>query len=516
MPRDPDDIQTHRGPRFGKKVHVSLLMAIVLLLFGGAAGAEDDSDYDRILDRYRKAMKRPGLERKAAAIRLLDPNRAESLPELTKVLTHEHWFLRGRAAEALSQVTDESLRAELRLELLTGEEWMIREGIALAFALTPVKGDAEALADGMSDEAWEVRRAAAIALEEIISKESMLALILALRREKDARVSVHIADTLRRVTGRDFGRDGEKWIAWWEKHKDEIFKGVDEEVKARDLGGIKLETVTVATRRRPEGGEEDHLDIFVLAPLGWSHRIYRPWLNELTRFGRVTYVNLPRIQDLTGSSGYGPKAPTYPVERLVKALEKLREELGRNRVVLFAEGATGWIATRYAVRHTKRTAGLIVLNGYLDKASYALALGRLARSPMPGERWAALTLMGQTPDEHDEPCHRRVGLTMLTGRLPTPSDLLGHLFWERARDPQGFVTVPEMKLKERAKIEIPSLFYFGGKSRMSGYGDAARIRKHFPNNVIAVMLESRGYPYVTEYDKFYEVMERFFEYHGLR
>jgi len=491
-------------------------LTLILVLLAAAPGlAGDDADYDKVLEKYRRAMKRPGLERKAAAIRLLDPNRAPSLQELQRVLMSSHWFLRGRAAEALSRVTDESLRAELRLELLTGEEWMVREGIATAFALRAEKGDAEALSDALSDEMWEVRRAAAIALKEIISKESLLALIDTLRREKDARVSVHLADTLRMVTGRDHGRDGDKWLAWWEKHKDELFKGVDEEVKARNLGGIKLETVTVATRRRTPKEEKDALDIFVLAPLGWSHRIYRPWLNELTRFGRVTYVKLPRIQDLTGASGYGATAPVYPVAKLVKALEELREELGKRRVVIFAEGATGWIAERYAVRHAKRTAGLIILNGYLDKASYAMALARLARSPVKDERWAALTLMGQTPDRHDEPTHRRIALTMLTARLPAASDILGHLLWERARDAQGFVTVPEIKFHDRARIDIPTLFLFGGKSRLSGYGDAARIRKHFPKNVIAVMLESRGFPYVTEYEKFFDVLGRFFQYYDL-
>ena len=75
----------------------------------------------------------------------------------------------------------------------------------------------------------------------------------------------------------------------------------------------------------------------------------------------------PSREDLTGASGYGATAPVYPVAKLVKALEELREELGKRRVVIFAEGATGWIAERYAVRHAKRTAGLIILNGYLDK-----------------------------------------------------------------------------------------------------------------------------------------------------
>src|SRR5690606_19213602 len=126
-----------------------------------------------------------------------------------------------------------------------------------------------------------------------------------------------------------------------------------------------------------------------------THDVYRPWLDELSRYGRVTYVKLPRIQELTGSSGYGEAVPPYPVGRLVRALEELREELGKRRVVLVGEGATGWIVQAYGVRYPKRTAGMIVLNGYVDVASYAAALGRLAVSPTPAERWVAATLTHQ-------------------------------------------------------------------------------------------------------------------------
>ena len=42
-----------------------------------------------------------------------------------------------------------------------------------------------------------------------------------------------------------------------------------------------------------------------------------------------------------------------------------------------------------------------------------------------------------------------------------------------------------------------------------------RIREHFPNNIIAVMAKSRGFPYLSEYDEFYRVLEGFLSYYGL-
>jgi len=92
---------------------------------------------------------------------------------------------------------------------------------------------------------------------------------------------------------------------------------------------------------------------------------------------------------------------------------------------------------------------------------------------------------------------------------------LGYLLWTRAQDPQGFASVPELRFPDRAKIETPALFYFGAGSRLTGFPEAERIREHFVNNVIAVMQKSRGFPYLSEYDEFYRVLQGFLAYHGL-
>jgi len=495
-----------------------ILVLLLLLTPVSAASAAEGDGYDKILERYERLMESASLDRRVTAFRLLDPGNDRSLPVLKEALKAGHWFVRGHAAEVLKRVTDEALRAELRLDLLTHEEDLVREGIALAFALSPEKGDAEALSEALGDPWWRVRRMAAIALADIVSRESLASLVDRIRKEEDPRVAVHLADTLKKITGRDLGRDGERWRKWWEKNRDrEEFEGLEEEKKRRELGGIPLETVTVPTRKTPGGPEEerDRLDIFVLPPFGFRHDIYRPYLDELARFGRVTYVKLPRVSELTGSSGYGPAVPAYPVGGLVKALEELREELGKRRVVVIGEGATGWIAERYAIRYRSRTAALVVLNGYIDAASYAGALLRLSRSPTPAERWAANTLMNRNEQPHDEPTYHRITRILLTADLMDPTDARGWLVWRNARDPQGFAVVQDFRFPERAEFEVPTAFFFGGQSRASGLPDAERIRKHFPKNVIAPMHKSRGFCFVSEYEEFYRVLEGFFEYYDL-
>lgn len=498
-----------------------LLLALLLPLALAArpVRADDPDGYDRILERFHERMKRPGLDDRVEALRLLDPDNSRSLPELLPLLSEHHWFLRGSAAEVLAKVTAEPLRAELRLRLLTHDDPLVREGIALAFALSPEKGDAEALVEALDDGAWEVRRTSAIALAGIVSRESIEALIAALRKETDPRVSVHLADTLRKITGRNFGRDAEAWHAFWEKHRDDpALAGLDEEKKTRELGGIPVETLTVPTRTPADGGKKpkEELEFFVLPPFGFDHDVYRPYLDELSRFGRVTYVNLPPVQELTGLSGYGEAIPTYPVKKLVKALEELRKELGKNRVVVLGEGASGWIAEAYAILHRDRTAGLVVLNGYVDSASYAAALGRLLRSRSESEHWLAETLTNQNDVPHDEAAYRVLTRIQITMDLDEPTDSRGYLLWKNARDPQGFATVPDIRLSPRTTFDTPALFYWGQQSHLTGLPEGQRLRVNFPNSILAPLLKSRGFGYVTEYDEFYRILEGFLDYYRLR
>jgi pimeloyl-ACP methyl ester carboxylesterase len=490
------------------------LLLLPLLLPLSASPLLADEDYGKVLDRFAKQFAKGDLDARVRAFDLLDPGNPQSLPPLRDALLADHWFLRGEAAKRLSTVTDPALRAQLRLDLLTHEETRVREGIALAFLLSPEKGDGEALVEALADARAIVRRTAAFALAEIVSKESIGALIGALRNEKDSHVAVAVADTLAKVTGLRFGRDAAAWHEWWEKNAGKALAGLEEEKKRRELGGIPIETVTVPSRR-PGDPTAEKIDILVLAPFGFTHDVFRPWLDELSRFARVTYVKLPRLDELTGSSGYGSAVPEYPVAALVKALEELREELGKRKVVLLAEGAAGWIAERYAVSHYDRTAALVILNGYLDAPAYGAALSRLARSPTPAERFVAETLMNQNDVPHDRAAYRAIARVLLTADLSDPFDSWGYLLWTKAQDPQGFASVPDLRFGDRVKIEIPACFFFGAGSRLTGFPEAPRIREHFPNNVIAVMAKSRGFPYLSEYDEFYRVLEGFLAYYGL-
>ena len=99
--------------------------------------------------------------------------------------------------------------------------------------------------------------------------------------------------------------------------------------------------------------------------------------------------------------------------------------------------------------------------------------------------------------------------TALTHRLLDRSDLLGHHFWTRAQDPQGFATVPPLRLDRRSRIESPALFLFPAGSPMSGHPEAARVRDAFPNALVAALEDTRGLPWVDRHDEFHRVVRGF-------
>ena len=481
--------------------------------------AADPDPYGRVLDDVRARLKRATVERAVTALRLLDPANPRSLPLLVEQLAQGHWFVRGHAIEALAGVPAGPLRDEMRLHLLTHEDAWVREGLAHAMAEGPTPGDADALVGAMDDSDWRVRRTSARALGEIVSRDGAGRLVRALGEERDLRVLVWIRRSLRLVVGKDLGRDLAAWTEWWKVHRDkEEWKAHGDETVRKDFAGVPLETftyessVTIAEserrRKRP--------DLFVLAPLGHSHDFYRPYLDEASRFVRITYVTLPSTEELTGHSGYGASIPVYPVKKLAKALDRLRAHHEKEQVIVMAWGAAVWIAERYALTYPRRTAGLVLVNGWLDAQSYAEGLTRLAAEGSRSERWAADFLLGTGERSHDRLTGERLRRVMLTHSLGDRRDSEAWRLWRDTRRDQGFVTVPPITFSRRTRIESPTLFSFPADSPLGGgtAADLRRIRESFkdPPPITAVVRESRGLSHVEDPAEFLRVLEGFLRY----
>jgi pimeloyl-ACP methyl ester carboxylesterase len=255
--------------------------------------------------------------------------------------------------------------------------------------------------------------------------------------------------------------------------------------------------------------------ILVLPAFGFTTAAFGPYLLPLRDRAAITWVRLPGVQELTGRSGFGKDLPEYPVDRLVRALEAFRAALGIDRFLLFANGACGWIAMRYAVVHPERTSGLILVDTHLDKLGYAEALRRGAARGDPSEQLVAKTLLGQTNTRFDEGTLEQLHAIGLSHGFWDPADLEIAWLFHRARDPQGFATVPEISWSRHRQVDVPALFVTSGSSAFSGHTDAERIQRIFPRSMVAPIRETKAMPFVEENAKFHEVVAAFLQRFGL-
>jgi pimeloyl-ACP methyl ester carboxylesterase len=498
----------------------AILVAAPLAALPGDPPADP---YDRILEEFRKKVETSDVDRAVDAVQLLDPANERSMPELVRVLKARLWRVRGAGMEALAKVPAGPLRSEMRLHLVTDTDLWVREGMAYAMAIGPVPGDAEALIGAMDDKEWRVRRTTARALGEIVSKDGVARLVKAVEEEQDLRVMVWVRASLRGIAGTDMGRDPRRWREWWERHKDRPeWKKQGDEVKRSDFAGVPLETVTLDgppvtddERKR----RANRPDLFVLAPFGWTHDWFRPYLDEAADFVRITYVTLPTIQEMTGASGYGPVVATYPVDRLSTALDALREKQGKERIVILADGPTAWIAEKYGLRYPKHTAGLVLVNGWLDSPAYVEALRRLYAQGNDSDRWAVSQLTGSGKNDAEE--GRLLRRVFLTASLQEPRDSEAFRLWRDASHEAGFCTVPDLAFDRHTKVEIPTCFYFPDPDVQPFSGgtpdDLARIRQSFkkPTPVMAVMRDSRGFAHVEDPAEFLRVLKGFLTAAGI-
>jgi hypothetical protein len=189
---------------------------------------------------------------------LKDPRAVEPLIEALK---DKEWKVRDRAAIALGVLRDpqavgpliEALRdgdsdvrksAAWALEKINpnwretkeAKKWIsvfisdlkdnnsyVRKSTAIALGKLKDPRAVEPLIEALKDKYWEVRESAAYALGEIKDPRAVEPLIEALKDEK-GNVRQSSAEALQKITGKDFGKEPEKWQKWWEENKGRFIK----------------------------------------------------------------------------------------------------------------------------------------------------------------------------------------------------------------------------------------------------------------------------------------------------
>jgi pimeloyl-ACP methyl ester carboxylesterase len=442
---------------------------------------------------------------------------AEGLDTLLSEADAPGWEARWGAVQGLCRLAGTEEVFKVRVALLRDERPKAREAVAWACLLEPDLGNASVLALALKDETPAVRRAAARALGRHPDRRAVGALVEALGRETDRRTTLQIVDTLRALTPAPCLLDPAEWSDWWRKNEgDPRFAPADEEAKQGEYEGVKLETRTVApVKKKGAALPPKPPHILVLPAFGFTTAAFGPYLLPLRERAFITWVRLPDVQELTGRSGYGADLPEYPVDRLVRALDAFRASLGIERFLVLANGASGWIALRYAVLHPDRCGGLVLIDTALDKQAYADALRRGAATGDANEKFVARTLLRETGARFDERLLARLHAIGLAQGFHDPGDLEIAWLFHRARDPQGFATVPEISWSRHRKLDVPALFLSSASSPFSGHADAERIQRIFPRSMVAPIRETRAMPFVEENAKFHEVIAAFLARYGL-
>jgi len=438
---------------------------------------------------------------------------ADPLDTLLEGANATRWPARSKAVRALAKLPQDDRIFKLRMLLRTDKRPKVREAIAWAGYLEPDLLNATLLGISVrKDPEPRVRRAAAFALTRYRDRRSVGALVKAIQTETDHRTRLRIVQSLTELTSAPCLLDKVAWKTWWSKHEgDAALRPADVAPERSEYDGVVLETRTVAAVRRKDAAKKPLPHVLVLPGFGWNTEIYGSYLLPLRQRAALTFVRLPSVQTLTGRSGYGNDVGTYPVARLVRALERFRESHKIERFLILAPGATGWIAMRYAQAHKKACAGLILLDTALDRQAYAVALRRAARRGTKAEKFTAKTLLHENGLPFNEATLKKLHATALERSFYDPSDLEIAYFYRYASEPQGFAMVPPIAFSGRVRIETPTVFVYSGASAFSTHHEAARILKHFPNSLVTPIRGARGMPYVETNQEFHRVLDFFFK-----
>lgn len=155
-----------------------------------------------------------------AALAKIDDPRA--IEPLIIALKDEHPFVRVVASRELGKLKNLRAAGPL-LDALRDEDIDVRRSVVKALVEMKDPRTVEPLIAALKDGNKGTRRGAAISLGAIKDPRAIEPLIAALKDES-LLVKTKSSYALYEITGKDFGRNQEKWQEWWTKNKQNILK----------------------------------------------------------------------------------------------------------------------------------------------------------------------------------------------------------------------------------------------------------------------------------------------------
>jgi pimeloyl-ACP methyl ester carboxylesterase len=498
---------------------------------------------ERLLDRNRTladeiaAWKKAFLatsaswERRALVLQL-DPTVQVGRDLLCRfVLYTQDWYLREAAIDVLAGALREGDPEPLLAQLRGYDSPLVDEAIPLALARTGRRRHFARVRGFLEHDGFVVRGAACRALAAYPDWRSVEALVGLYERGDRAEVCSELVAVLRRLTGQRDLVGPEAWRAWWDRAKPD-FKPASEDVDVRPPARTDVFAGVQLTYR--QRGVDAGMPLLVLPDFGYESSYLEATLSEVERERRVLYVTLPAAADFRAPTlGSGGGLPTYPLERVVAAVEALRAKLLADgsigeRFALFAHGRSAWIAMAYVSEHPKAVRRLVLVAAHSGTKAAAQGVADLEqRGKEIGDeellhyaqsRRVSAGVAAYSPKSPEE--EEALDRVSFRARFADPRDLrIGRLLggveereggrMHRLLRPLG-CALPTFSLFELPVAPVPTLIFHGGFSVETSAQDAEAIKRHFGKNARVITFKrSAELPFMEEAAKTVAGMRRF-------
>ncbi len=157
----------------------------------------------------------PGTTPANAALPVLKRIGKPAVEPLIASLNEENANIRASSAMALGLIADTRATNPL-IAALSDKESLVRGCVAQALGNVADLHALEPLINALEDKDQEVRQVAASALGELRNQRAVNPLIMALK-DRSHYVRASAAKALKKITGKDFGQDMDKWQQWWHR-----------------------------------------------------------------------------------------------------------------------------------------------------------------------------------------------------------------------------------------------------------------------------------------------------------
>ncbi len=344
-------------------------------------------------------------------------------------------------------------------------------------------------------------------------------------RKPNLQLQYLIIDALEGLSGQEHGSNLQNWQFYANNLKPEDLLEPRTRTAFKDeFTNVQIEGHSFV-RKTPRPVD---MEILILPDLGSSERYWYPYIFELNKTFKCTFVDLPdcsRMPDLkwvNGNAGY-----EYPLSQLVETFEERRRQSKQEKVGLIAHGVSNWIVLEYLRLYPDSVAFAIVLNSWSGKLSFQKARNALEGSRDEAWKYHGINLLydstgrtGSLSLNDEQKMWAQTGAVKRRWADPKALEPIFYTTQEFTKQIEGGhrVFVPEYEFENAAKgkrIDVPVLFINGAQDPMYVKDDQKIYNKVFNKMTWMAFEESSDSPWAEEPVKFFDAFRKLLADHEI-